>query len=379
MCIINHKDNNIQRLNRLIALDTFRGITIASMIIVNIPGSWSYVYAPLRHAKWHGCTPTDLIFPFFLFIVGVAMSYSFRKYDNRISVIAIRKIVKRVVLIFLIGLALNAFPFKIEISNLRILGVLQRIAIAYGIAALLCLCFSQTKLILLSGSILIGYWLLLLGFGQGDPYAVETNLVRIIDLKIIGERHLWKGVGIPFDPEGLLSTLPSVVTVILGSLTGKLIQSESNLRSAVYKMLIMGVSAILFGKIWGIIFPINKYLWTSSYVLFTSGLATIFLAVLLWFIDIRGKRKWTYPFVVFGMNSLFVYTLSSIWVKIYIHLIKITAPDGSVINGYNWLYNQLFVPVAGHLNGSLLFAITHVFIFWIILLILYRKRIFIKI
>jgi predicted acyltransferase len=366
-------------MDRLIALDTFRGITIAAMIIVNIPGSWSYVYAPLRHAKWHGCTPTDLIFPFFLFIVGAAMSYSFRKYDHKISLMALRKILKRSVLIFLIGLALSAFPFKIEISNLRILGVLQRIGIAYGIAAVLYLCFSQTKLILASGIILIGYWLLLLGFGQGDPYAAETNLVRIIDLKIIGESHLWRGIGIPFDPEGLLSTLPSVVTVIFGALTGKLIQTASNLKVAIYKMLLMGVAAILFGKIWGIIFPINKYLWTSSYVLFTAGWALIFLVVLLWFIDMKGKRKWAYPFVVFGMNSLFVYILSSVWVRSYSHFIKITTPDGSVINGYNWLYYQVFVPIAGHLNGSLLFAITHVFIFWMILLLLYRKRIFIKI
>lgn len=370
---------NIIRADRLIALDTFRGITIALMIIVNIPGSWSYVYAPLRHAKWHGCTPTDLVFPFFLFIVGVAMSYSFRKYDNKISPMALQKILKRSVLIFLIGLVLNAFPFKTEISNLRILGVLQRIAMAYAIAAVLYLCFSQTKLILASGIILLGYWLLLLRFGQGDPYAVETNLVRSIDLKIIGESHLWKGVGIPFDPEGLLSTLPSVATVLLGALTGKLIQTVSHLKSAVYKLLFMGVTSILLGKIWDISFPINKYLWTSSYVLFTSGLAMIFLAALLWFIDIKGKRKWAYPFVVFGMNSLFLYTLSSIWVKSYIHFIKITAPDGSVINGYKWLYNQIFVPVAGYLNGSLLFAITHVFIFWIILFLLYRKRIFIKI
>ena len=366
-------------MNRLMALDAFRGITIASMITVNIPGSWSYVYAPLRHAKWHGCTPTDLIFPFFLFIVGVAISYSFRKYENRISLFAIKKILKRVVLIFLLGLALNAFPFKTEISNLRILGVLQRIAIAYGIAALLYLGFNQAKLLLTSGIILIGYWLLLLGFGQGDPYAVETNLVRIVDLKIFGENHLWHGVGIPFDPEGLLSTLPAVVTVILGSLTGNLIQAASNLKSSIHKVLSMGAAAILLGKIWGIFFPINKYLWTSSYVLFTSGLAMIFLAVLLWLIDIRGKRKWAYPFVVLGMNSLFVYILSGIWVKTYVYLIRITAPDGSVINGYKWLYNQLFVPVAGYLNGSLLFAITHVFIFWIILFLLYRKRIFIKI
>jgi predicted acyltransferase len=176
-----------------------------------------------------------------------------------------------------------------------------------------------------------------------------------------------------------LSTLPSVVTVTWGALTGKLIQAESRLKSAVSKTLLIGVSAIILGKIWDVVFPINKYLWTSSYVFFTSGLAMIFLAVLLWLIDIRGKRKWAYPFVVFGMNSLLLYILSGLWVKSYVYFIKITAPDGSVVNGYKWLYDQLFVPVAGHLNGSLLFAITHVFIFWIILFLLYRKRIFIKI
>ncbi len=370
---------NVFRADRLMALDAFRGITIALMIIVNIPGSWSYVYAPLRHAKWHGCTPTDLVFPFFLYIVGVAMSYSFRKYDHKISPMALQKILKRSALIFLIGLALNAFPFKTGISNLRILGVLQRIAMAYGVAAVLYLCCSQTKLIFTSAIILIGYWLLLLGFGQGDPYAAETNLVRIIDLKILGERHLWQGIGIPFDPEGLLSTLPSVVTVISGALTGTLIQMASNLKAAVRKLLLMGASAILLGKIWGIVFPINKSLWTSSYVLYTSGLAIIALAVLLWLIDIKGKRKWAFPFVVFGMNSLFLYVLSGVWIKSYLYLIRTTAPDGSVLNAYKWLYENIFVPVAGHLNGSLLFAITHVFIFWMILFLLYRKRIFIKI
>ena len=250
-------------MNRLLALDIFRGITIAAMIIVNIPGSWSYVYAPLRHAKWHGCTPTDLIFPFFLFIVGVAMTYSFKKFNNKISLIAVRKIAKRVLVIFLIGLALNAFPFNTGFSNLRILGVLQRIAIAYGIAAILCLYFKQKKLIIISGLILIVYWLILIIFSQGDPYAMESNLVRIIDLKIIGENHLWLGLGIPFDPEGLLSTLPAVVTVILGYLTGKLIQKESNLKSAIYKLLLIGIAAIIAGLIWGMVFPINKSLWTS--------------------------------------------------------------------------------------------------------------------
>jgi len=349
------------------------------MIIVNMPGSWSYVYAPLRHAKWHGCTPTDLVFPFFLFIVGVAMTFSFRKYDNRLSPVVVKKIAKRVALIFLIGLFLNAFPFHKALSDLRILGVLQRIAIAYGIAALLYLALSRTRLIVLSALLLIGYWLLLLGFGQGGPFALETNLVRTIDLKILGQSHVWGGFGIPFDPEGLLSTLPAVVTVILGALTGRLIQSAAHLRSAILRILLVGASAIVLGQLWGLFFPINKALWTSSYVLFTAGLAMLFMGVLLWLIDVRGYRRWAYPFVVFGMNSLFLYALSSIWVRTYIYLLNFETADGAATNAYKWLYEQIFVPVAGHLNGSLLFAITHVFFFWIILFLLYRKRIFIKI
>jgi predicted acyltransferase len=302
-----------------------------------------------------------------------------RKFQDRISWTAVKKILTRAALIFLVGVALNIFPFKTPLSNLRILGVLQRIGIAYGIAALLYLCFSHTKLLFISGIILIGYWLLMLGFGRGDPYAVETNLVLIIDLKILGENHLWKGLGIPFDPEGLLSTLPSVATVILGALTGKSIQSAPKLKSAVQKLFFVGISAIVLGKIWDLIFPINKYIWTSSYVLFTAGLAMVILALLLWLIDVKGYRKWAFPFVVFGMNPLFLYILSSIWVRSYIHFIHITEPDGSVVNGYKWIYNHLFVPLAGNMNGSLLFAITHVFVFWIILFILYKKRIFIKI
>ncbi|MEW6616272.1 MAG: heparan-alpha-glucosaminide N-acetyltransferase domain-containing protein [Thermodesulfobacteriota bacterium] len=369
----------MEKFDRLLALDTFRGITIASMIIVNFPGSFSHVYAPLSHSKWHGCTPTDLIFPFFLFIVGVAISYSFRKFDDKTSLFATSKIAKRALIIFLIGLALNAFPFNSGISDLRILGVLQRIGIAYGIAALFCLYFNSKKLTIISGIILIIYWLLLLGFGQGDPYGMESNLVRVIDLRIFGENHLWKGIGIPFDPEGLLSTLPAVVTTIFGYLAGESLQTKSNLKSFVYCMFLVGVTAILIGKIWGITFPINKSLWTSSYVVYTSGWALIFLSILLWFIDVQGYKKWTFPFVVFGMNPLFLYVLSIVWLKIYISLIKITKADGSVVNGVDWLYNQLFVPAAGYLNGSLLFAVTHVLIFWIILLILYSRKIFIKI
>lgn len=349
------------------------------MILVNMPGSWSHVYAPLRHAKWHGCTPTDLVFPFFLFIVGVAMTYSFRTYEHRLSPGALKKIARRVALIFLIGLFLNAFPFHKPLSELRILGVLQRIAIAYGIGALLYLSLDRAKLIFASALILIGYWLLLLGFGQGDPFALETNLVRTIDLKILGESHVWGGFGVPFDPEGLLSTIPAVVTVILGALTGRMIHSAAHLRSAVVKILLAGGAAVVLGKIWGLAFPINKALWTSSYVLYTAGLAMLFLSVLLWIIDVRGYRRWAYPFVVFGMNPLLLYALSGIWVRTYLYLIRFETADGTATNAYKWLYQSIFEPVAGPLNGSLLFAVSHVFLFWLILLVLYRKRIFIKI
>ncbi len=349
------------------------------MILVNTPGSWSFVYKPLKHAQWHGCTPTDLIFPFFLFIVGAAMRYSFIKFNDTASYAIAGKILKRVLLIFLIGLALNAFPFKIDISNLRILGVLQRIAIAYGIASLLCLRFNPKELMAISGIILTGYWLLLAGFGQGNPYAVETNLVRVIDINLFGENHLWHGKGIAFDPEGLLSTLPAVATVISGYLTGYLLQTKSNLKSAVYIIFFSGVCSVLTGSAWGIIFPINKYLWTSSYVLFTTGWALICLAILLWVIDIKGHQKWNYPFVVFGTNSLFVYIISILWIKIFMRLITISTSDGAVTNGYNWIFNQLFVPIAGNVNGSLLFAVFHIFMFWCVLLLLYRKKIFIKI
>ena len=307
------------------------------------------------------------------------MRYSFKKFNDTVSPAIIGKILLRVLLIFLIGLALNAFPFTTALSNLRILGVLQRIAIAYGIAALLCLWFTPKKLVILSGILLIGYWLLLLGFGQADPYAVETNLVRIIDLKIFGARHLWHGKGIAFDPEGLLSTLPVVVTVISGYLTGRLLQKKPNITSSIYKLFFWGVSAVLAGSAWGIIFPINKYLWTSSYVLYTSGWALICLAILLWVIDIKGHKKWNYPFMIFGTNSLFVYIVSILWIKIFIHLIKINPTDGPVTSGYEWVFSHLFAPVAGNYNGSFLFAVTHIFIFWSLLLLLYRKNIFIKI
>ena len=371
-------NDTIIHTNRFVALDAFRGLTIASMVLVNIPGSWAYVYAPLRHARWHGCTPTDFIFPFFLFIIGAAMWFSFEKYDHQLSRKAAVKIVKRATIIFLIGFLLNIYPFNRDFSTIRIMGVLQRIGLAYGMAALLCLSAGRLKLVFISALLLIGYWIVLNAFGGEDPYGLHTNLVRRIDLAIIGENHLWKGTGIPFDPEGLLSTIPSVVSIIAGYLIGKSIQAGRADRSAIIKLIGVGAVLICLGWLWNIVFPINKYLWTSSYVLYTSGTAIITLSVLIVLIDIRKYQRWAFPLIVFGMNSLFIFVLSSFWVLTGIYVFKFHV-NGGTVTAYKWLYTNVFVPVAGPMNGSLLFAITHIMVFWLILFLLYKRKIFIKI
>ncbi|MFQ5568935.1 MAG: acyltransferase family protein [Rhodothermales bacterium] len=364
---------------RFVALDAFRGLTIAGMILVNTPGSWAYVYPPLRHAAWHGWTPTDLVFPFFLFIMGTAMWLSFGKFDHKPSPTLLKKIARRVVLILLIGWALHAFPFVRDYASFRFMGVLPRIALAYGAASLLCLFLDEKKLLLTAAAILVGYWLLLWGFGGEDPFSLETNLARRVDVFVFGEAHIYKGFGIPFDPEGLLSTLPAVVTVIAGYFTGKLIKTAASLEAAVLKMFLWGTAAMLGGVLWDVVFPINKPLWTSSYVLFTAGFALVGLAWFVWIMDIRGRTRWAQPLLVYGMNSLFAYVLSIFWVLVLIRLVKIPMPDGSTTTGYTWLYTHIFVPLAGPMNGSLLFALAHIVLFWLILLILYRKNILIKI
>jgi predicted acyltransferase len=364
---------------RLQSLDAFRGFTIAAMILVNTPGNWAYLYPPLAHADWDGCTPTDLVFPFFLFIVGVSFWFSAKAFDHRLDKVSFQKIAKRTFLIFLIGLLLNAFPFyNMDLSSLRILGVLQRIAIAFGLGAVLCLLFKNTKALLaLSVVLLLAYWGILVGFGGGDPYGLENNIVRHLDIKLFGESHLWQGKGIAFDPEGLLSSLPSVVTVIFGYLTGQMI-GQNEAKSYLPKLLALGLGAIVAGYIWGFYFPINKSLWTSSYVLYTTGLALLCLSLFIWLIDVQKIKNWAAPFMVFGMNSIFAYVLSMVWVKI-LFSINWQNESGEAQNGYDALYQNIFVPLAGNLNGSLLFALAHVLLFWAICWILYRKKIFIKV
>lgn len=365
---------------RLKSLDVFRGATIAGMILVNTPGSWSYIYPPLGHADWHGCTPTDFVFPFFLFIVGVSCWFAFSKFDHQLTGAAARKILKRTFTIFLIGLLLNFFPFfNKSLGELRILGVLQRIALAYGLGAMLCLSFKDLRKLMAAGVlILLGYWALLRFGVESDWYSLENNVVRKFDLWLLGEQHLWHGKGIPFDPEGLLSTIPAVVTVILGYLTGAVIKQSGSANAILSRLIPGGILAIIVALIWDNWFPINKSLWTSSYVLYAGGIAMLVLSLCYWIIDVKKWQKWAFPFEVFGSNSLFVFVLSIVWVKIYFQ-IKLTGSDGTIKNAYNYIFSEWFQPVFGNMNGSLLFAITHIVIFWLILLWMYRRRIFIKV
>jgi len=295
---------------RLLSLDVFRGITICLMIVVNNPGSWKYVYAPLRHSAWHGCTPTDLVFPFFMFIMGTAMWYSFKKYGSRISKGMTLKILRRTALIYLIGLALNAYSaHSLGWSSLRIMGVLPRIALAYGVASFIVGGFRPKYTALIAGFILLAYWIILLVFGGDDPFSLEGNFVRLFDIRVLGEGHIPVFHGVVFDQTGLLSTLPSIGNVLIGYLAGSLTDG-SDRKDSVKKLLVTGAAMIALSLLWSLLFPINKPLWTSTFVLLTSGLSMVCLGGLLWIIDIKGRSGWTIPFRVFGMNPLFIYVLS---------------------------------------------------------------------
>lgn len=368
----------MEKKERLIALDVLRGITIASMILVNTPGSWSYVYWPLLHAKWNGFTPTDAVFPFFLFIVGVSIHFAFKNFRENEHKRALKKIVKRTLIIFAIGLFLNLFP-KFNFETVRYFGVLQRIAIAYGIGATLCLFFNKRNLIYITVFILLGYWAILYFFIPENPFGPQTNLVGKIDLYLFGSDHIWKGLGFPFDPEGLLSTLPSIATVLIGSLTGNFLSKRSENSTKIVTLLSYGIGLVLLGYIWGFVFPINKSLWSSTFVCFSAGWAMLLLAFLIWVIDEKKYTAWSKPFIHFGTNPLFIFVFSGLFAKTIIYLIKITNSQGEIVSAKQYLYQDIFVPIAGNMNGSLLFAVAHIVFFWCLVYLLYRNKIFIKI
>lgn len=362
---------------RSLALDAMRGFTLAAMILVNTPGSWGHLYWPLAHADWHGYTPTDLIFPFFLFIVGAAMFYSLRRFDYSPSKDALLKLGKRVAIIFAIGLLLHAFPFTAPLSELRIMGVLQRIALAYGLAALAVLYLSIPMLYLLMAALLLGYWALLYTVGGANAFSVEANVVTVVDRALLGSAHLWQGKGVAFDPEGLLSTLPAVVNVLVGFLTARWLARSEKIPQQLRDLALGGLALLVLGYLWSLWLPFNKSLWTSSYVLATSGWALWVLAVFIVVCRTGWGVKLVHPLRIYGMNPLFIYALSAVWVKSYF-LVSLEFA-GEKMNAYQFFYEVCLRLVPDPYAASVLFAATHVLLFWGVAYILYRKNIFIKI
>lgn len=377
----------VKRSQRLVSLDVFRGITIAGMILVNNPGTWAHIYPPLAHARWHGWTPTDLIFPFFLFIVGVAMTYSFNSMQKKgfTKPEIYRKVITRAVLLFAIGLGMAIFPLVrfeplrlYDFSTMRIMGVLQRIGLCYLFASIIYLEFKKPlQQVAWAAGLIIFYWIIMMvipvpGYGVGD-LSKEGNLAAYIDQSIMAN-HLWQP---GWDPEGLLSTIPAIATVIIGIMTGHILRGEKSKEQKTNLLFVFGILALVAGLIADYWFPINKGLWSSSYVLFTGGFALHFLALCYWLIDIQGHKKWTKPFVILGMNALAVFVLSSLTAKL-LYLIPIPAAWGATtIKGL--IYNQVLLPVASPINASLLFAVLYL-LFWTgVMTIFYRRKIFIKI
>ena len=356
---------------RLVSLDVFRGIAIAGMVLVNNPGTWSSIYWPLEHAEWNGWTPTDLVFPFFLFIVGVSITLAFARRVEEGSVMRdlYLKVIKRTAIIFGLGLFLNGFPY-FPLGTIRIAGVLQRIAICYLIASLIFLTTRVRTQLLIAIALLIAYCLVMTnlaapGYAPGD-LTKEGSIASFIDRVILGP-HIWKQ-GRVYDPEGLLSTFPAVATTLGGILTGHWLRSEHPRFEKVVGMFVAGAVCVVLGWIWNPFFPINKSLWTSSYVLFTAGLALQFLALCYWLIDIKGYRRWAWPFEVFGVNALALFVGTGLMVKLM-----------SLFKVQGWVFQNLFLSWAQPINASLFYAIAFILLWLFLMWLLYRKQIFIKV
>jgi len=362
---------------RLISLDVLRGLTICLMIIVNNPGSWDYVYPPLRHASWNGYTPTDLVFPFFMFIVGVSIFLSFSKQTSTDKKPVLIKIWKRTALIFLLGLFLNLYP-SFDFEYLRIMGVLQRIALAYGLAASVVVLFDRKWIVPIVLGVLAVYPAILMVFGGEDPFSLEGNIERSIDIQLLGVKHMYGGFGIPFDPEGILSTLPGIASVLLGYLCARFLTAREDIKSKMMFLITGGVALLILGTLLNFIVPINKPIWSSSYVLVTTAWASLILALLVYLIDYKGFKRLFMPFVHYGRNPLFIYVVSGIYISTIASVLTVNTSEGSM-SVYSYLYSQIFVPLGGNLNGSLFFALFQALLFWFVAYLLFRKNIVIKV
>lgn len=369
---------------RFLALDVLRGMTICFMIIVNTAGNESTSYPPLLHAHWFGFTPTDLVFPTFMFVVGNAMSFSIKKWEGLPNAQVNWKIFKRTFLIFLLGYLLYWFPFvrwndagQLHVkpfSHTRIMGVLQRIALGYFFAALMIRYLKPSVVYRLSFIFLFLYWFILLFFGGDHPYDMLTNAGTKLDLWLFGPDHLYHGEGVAFDPEGVLSTLPAIVNVTFGYAAGKWVQQKGKTFEGLTKLLLVGVLFLFLALCWDWFFPIAKKLWTGSFVLLTVGIDCIILAGLIYVIDFLQRTKWTYFFQVFGKNPLFIYLLSELGVVI-ISLIPIGADRTPL---YEWAYQNIFRH-AGDYFGSFLFAVSWMLFCWLIGYILDKRKIYVRV
>ena len=383
--------------NRLLSLDVLRGITIAGMIMVNNPGSWAYKYAPLGHAAWHGLTPTDLVFPFFMFIMGISTFISLRKFNFEWSKPTLFKILKRTVIIFLIGMGIAWLSLSFRtyraleseelglferflcaitnFENLRILGVLQRLALSYGATAIIAILVKHKYIPHIIVFSLVGYFILLLA-GNGFDFS-EQNIISVVDRAVLGVNHMYKDNGLSIDPEGLLSTIPAIAHVLIGFYAGRMLMQTKDNHERIQQLFIMGAILTFSGFLLSYGCPINKKIWSPTFVLTTCGLAATLLALLVWIIDIKGHKRWSRFFESFGVNPLFIYVAAAV-LSILIGNIFVTY-GGEAVSLKNFIYKVGLQPYLGDYFGSLIFAVLFVVINWILGHFLYKKQIYIKI
>lgn len=381
--------------SRILALDILRGITIAGMVLVNNPGSWGKMYAPMQHAQWNGLTPTDLVFPFFMFIMGISTFIALRKFNFEATAPTVKKILKRTLLLYLVGLGVawlsltmrtfNALslaeeqlPFFMKLGQsmwnfdrIRFLGVIPRLAITYGATSLIAITINHKYLPHLIASILIGYFILLL-VGNGFAYDT-TNILSRVDMRVLGPNHMYSDNGI--DPEGVLSTIPSIAHVLLGFYIGKIMMETENIHQKIERLFIIGTILTLSGFMLSYGCPINKKVWSPTFVIVTIGLASLLLALLIWVVDIKGHKKWSLFFVTYGVNPLFMYILGAIIAIVSANIILQVGGENIALK--TWVYGHLRTAF-GDYFGSFLHALMVMVITWIPGYYLYKKKIYIK-
>ena len=390
---------------RILAIDILRGITIAGMILVNNPGNWGRIFAPFEHAEWNGMTPTDLVFPFFMFVMGMCIYIAMKKFDFACNKSTVYKITKRMVLIYLVGLGIGWFakfcfrwasPLEEasfgeqlwymvwSFDSIRLTGVLARLALCYGITALLAVTIKHKNLPYIIVTLLVGYFIILMA-GNGFAYD-ETNILSIADRAVLTDAHMYHDNGI--DPEGLLSTLPSIAHTLLGFMVGSLLFKTTDehsehtdvrtgiILSKVVPLFVVGTILIFSGFLLSYGCPLNKKVWSPTYVLVTCGLASTLLALLIWLIDVKGYRRWSKFFEVFGVNPLFLFVLSDLFAIVF-GAFRFTV-NGTQTSIIGFMYNQVLSPIFGEYGGSLAYAVLFLLLNWCIGYQLYKRKIYIK-